>query len=156
MSPVSTPDLARKYPLILVTGGRTIAFFHSEHRQIRSLRQIHPFPEITIHSDTAAQLGICEGDWVWVENHLGRCKRKATLTSRIDPRIVTASHGWWFPEKGPEDLFGVWEANLNLLIPHNTQSKYGFGGGQYKSLLCRVYKAESGIPGILTEKDLYE
>lgn len=155
MSPFSTPELAKSYPLILTTGGRTIAFFHSEHRQIKSLRQIHPFPEITIHSETAGRLGIAEGDWVWVENHLGRCKRKATLTDRIDPRVVTASHGWWFPEKGPEELFGVWEANLNLLIPHNTQSKYGFGGGQYKSLLCRIYKAEGGIPGILTEQDLY-
>ncbi|MDE2792027.1 MAG: hypothetical protein OXI81_16605 [Paracoccaceae bacterium] len=34
ISPVSTPDLARKYSLILKIGSRTIAFFHSEHRMV--------------------------------------------------------------------------------------------------------------------------
>jgi anaerobic selenocysteine-containing dehydrogenase len=155
MSPYSRPDLAERYPLILTTGGRTIAFFHSEHRQIQSLRQLHPYPEIIIHPDTARSLNIGDGDWVWVENHLGRCKRKAMLSDCIHPKIVSASHGWWFPEKGPGDWFGVWEASVNVMIPHNTQSKHGFGGGQYKSLLCKVYRAEGGIAGILDEEGLY-
>jgi len=154
MSPYSTPDLAEEYPLILTTGGRTIAFFHSEHRMIKSLRQLHPEPEVMVHTDTAKTLGIEDGDWVWVENHLGRCKRKLFTTDRLHPRVVAASHGWWFPEKGSDDWFGAWDANLNLLIPHNTQSSNGFGGGQYKSLLCKVYKADGGIPGILGKQDL--
>lgn len=154
MSPYSTPELAEKYPLILCTGGRTIAYFHSEHRMIKSMRTLHPYPEITIHPETAKSLSVNEGDWVWVENHLGRCKRKAQISECVHPRVVTASHGWWFPEKPAEDLFGAWDANVNLLIPHNTQSKYGFGGGQYKSLLCRVYKADGGIPGIYEVSDL--
>lgn len=157
MSPYSTPDLYKEYPLILITGGRTIAFFHSEHRQMRSMRQIHPYPEVVIHPDTAAPLGIQEGDWVWIENHLGRCKRKATLSDCIHPKMVAASHGWWYPELGADSWFGMKDPDLNLntLIPHNTQAKYGFGGGQYKSLLCRVYKADGGIPGLWEEKDLY-
>jgi len=154
MSPVSTPELAEKYPLILVTGGRTIAYFHSEHRQIRSMRRLHPYPEVVIHPDVAAGLGIDEGDWVWLENHLGRAKRRATLSDCIHPRMVTASHGWWFPEKGGDEMFGIWESSLNSLIPPNTQSKYGFGGAQYKSLLCKVYKADGPIPGVYEEADL--
>ncbi|MFQ6010743.1 MAG: molybdopterin dinucleotide binding domain-containing protein, partial [Nitrososphaerales archaeon] len=108
----------------------------------------------TIHPETARSLGIMQGDWVWVENHLGKCRRKAILSDSIDPRVVTASHGWWFPEKSAEEWFGVWDANLNQLIPHNTQSKYGFGGAQYKSLLCRVHKAEEPIAGISQYSDL--
>ncbi len=154
MSPYSTPELAKDYPLILCTGGRTIAYFHSEHRMIKSMRQIHPYPEITLHPDAAKARGLHQGDWVWVENHLGKCKRRVLVNDAIDPRIVTASHGWWFPEKSPEEWFGVWEANLNQLIPHDTQSKYGFGGAQYKSLLCEVYLADKGIPGIYSEEDL--
>ncbi|HJN85757.1 MAG: molybdopterin-dependent oxidoreductase [Dehalococcoidia bacterium] len=155
MSPYSAPELAEEYPLILTTGGRTIAFFHSEHRQIRSLRQIHPYPEVMVHPGTAGPLGIQDGDWVWVENHLGRCKRKVSVTNLIHPRVVAASHGWWFPEKGADEWFGVWDANLNLLIPHNTQSSHGFGGGQYKALLCKLYKADGGIPGIIEKQDLH-
>jgi anaerobic selenocysteine-containing dehydrogenase len=155
ISPISTPDLAEEYPLILTTGGRTIAFYHSEHRMIRSLRQLHPYPEVMVHPETAKSLGLEEGDWVWLENHLGRCKRMVEISNRLHPKVVAASHGWWFPEKGPEDWYGAWDANLNLLIPHNTQSSTGFGGGQYKSLLCKIYKADGGIPGILEKEDLH-
>jgi anaerobic selenocysteine-containing dehydrogenase len=41
-SPVSRPDLARDYPLILVTGIRQPVFFHSEGRQIPVLREKWP------------------------------------------------------------------------------------------------------------------
>jgi anaerobic selenocysteine-containing dehydrogenase len=43
-SPVSQPELARKYPLILTTGGRFLPFFHSEWRQIDSYRTKYPIP----------------------------------------------------------------------------------------------------------------
>ncbi len=57
-SPVSRPDLAEEYPLILTTGARSWGFFHSEHRQIDQLREINPDPVVEIHTDTAARLGI--------------------------------------------------------------------------------------------------
>ena len=55
-TPVSRPDLAKKYPLILSTGRRSPAFFHSEHRNIDWLRDIDPDPNVEIHPDTAASL----------------------------------------------------------------------------------------------------
>ena len=64
-SPVSTPELAEKYPLILTTGKRSYEFFHSEWRQPETIsRQIHPDPMFDIHPDTAAEYGIAEGEWV--------------------------------------------------------------------------------------------
>lgn len=153
MSPVSRPDLAKEYPLILSTGRRLAAFFHSEHRMIRSLRELEPYPEIEINPKTARSLGIADGDWVWVENPHGKCRRKAKY-SNIPPWLVQASHGWWFPEKPAEDLFGMWDVQINLLIPDGLQATCGFGGGQYKSLLCKVYKAESGVEGIYEKEEL--
>ena len=38
-SPVSTPDLAKEYPLILVTGARKEEFIHTQLRQITELRR---------------------------------------------------------------------------------------------------------------------
>jgi anaerobic selenocysteine-containing dehydrogenase len=32
-SPVSRPDLAKEYPLMLITGGRMLPYYHSEHQQ---------------------------------------------------------------------------------------------------------------------------
>lgn len=150
-SPLSRPDLAKDYPLVLSTGARTVAFFHSEHRQIDSMRRIEPVPRLRIHPNTAKPLNIGDGDWVWVESPHGRCRMKARLTTTLDPRVVEAPHSWWFPEKGPETWYGAWDANVNLLIPSGLYSKSGFGGSQMKSLLCRVYRAESGIEGLREE-----
>jgi len=142
-SPISTPELAKEYPLILTTGARNVTSFHSEHRQIPSLRAITPDPIMEIHPDTAASLGIIEGDWVYMENMFGKAKEKAHLTPAIHPKVVHASHGWWYPEKPAEEpsLYGVWESNINTLIPHKHIGKLGFGA-PFKSILCKVYKVE--------------
>jgi anaerobic selenocysteine-containing dehydrogenase len=154
MSPYSTPDLAKEYPLILSTGRRSILYFHAEHRNIKPLRELEPHPVVEIHPDTARSLGINDGDWVWLENPHGRCKRKARYFHGIHPKVVQSPHGWWLPEKKPEELFGLWEVNINTLIPDGTQAKCGFGGGQYKSIMCKVYKADEGIEGIYQKESL--
>lgn len=139
-SPVSTPDIANEYPLVLITGPKVFAFFHSEHRQVPLLRRLNPDPVVEIHPDTAQALGIEDGDWVYIENRYGRCKQRAKLTPGIDRRVVSAQHGWWYPEKGSEDLYGVWESHIGLLIPSGWTGRSGYGY-PFKSLLCRVYKA---------------
>ncbi|MGD8985119.1 MAG: molybdopterin-dependent oxidoreductase [Desulfobacteraceae bacterium] len=154
MSPYSTPDLAKEYPLILSTGRRSILYFHAEHRNIKPLRELEPHPVVEIHPDTARSLGINDGDWVWLENPHGKCKRKARYFHGIHPKVVQSPHGWWLPEKKPEDLYGLWEVNINTLIPDGTQAKCGFGGGQYKSIMCKVYKADEGIEGIYQKESL--
>ena len=139
-SPVSTPELFEEYPLILITGCRTPAFFVSEHRQIPSLRRRNPDPVLEIHPQTAEKFGIKDGDWVYIENSHGRCRQRAMLTENIEPRVVSAQHSWWFPEKpGAEpELFGVWESNVNLLLPTGWAGKSGLGY-PFKSQICRVY-----------------
>lgn len=142
-SPVSTPELYEKYPLVLTTGTRMPGLFHSEHRNVPSLRRVHPDPIAEIHKDVAQEHGIKNGDWIWIENHLGKCKQKAKVTAGIRPDVVSCSHGWWFPERDPEDdFYGVFESNINRLIGDNPGST-GFGNS-YKASLCKVYKVEGG------------
>ncbi|MGB8952131.1 MAG: molybdopterin-dependent oxidoreductase [Candidatus Aminicenantales bacterium] len=140
-TPISQPKLCKKYPLILSTGRRSPVYFHSEHRNIPWLRAIDPDPVLEIHPDMAASLNIGNGEWVWVENWLGRCKFKAKVTLAVPAWMVMAAHGWWFPEKPGRapSLFGVWESNINQLIPMGFQGKDGLGA-PIKHLLCRVYK----------------
>jgi anaerobic selenocysteine-containing dehydrogenase len=142
-SHVLNPELAEKYPLILTTGSRHFTSFHSEHRQIPTLREIDPDPIVEIHPDTAAKFGIKEGDWVCIENMFGKAKEKAHLTPIVPPSVINAAHGWWFPEKEAEEpsLFGVWESNINNLIPHRAIGKMGFGA-PYKSMICTISKAD--------------
>ena len=132
-----------EFPLVLTTGGRNLLFFHSEHRQIASLRSLTPDPMVTIHPDTAVACGIAAGDWVAIENEFGRAVMRANVSAVVDPRVVHAQHGWWFPEQEGEapNLFGVWKANINTLIQNNHVGKLGFGAN-YKSVICKVCKAE--------------
>ncbi|MGH8650347.1 MAG: molybdopterin-containing oxidoreductase family protein, partial [Burkholderiales bacterium] len=92
-SPLSTPEVARDFPLVLTTGARISVFFNSEHRQLPSLRRAHRDPVVEIHPDTAAPLGIGAGDWVWIETPRGKIQQKAKITRDIDPRVVHVEHG---------------------------------------------------------------
>jgi anaerobic selenocysteine-containing dehydrogenase len=143
-SPMSTPDIYKEYPLIMITGRRCGVFFHSEHRQIPWLREIEPDPTVELNPETAKSLGIENGDWVWIEGVRGKCKRKAKLTPAIHPKTVHALHGWWLPEtegKAP-NLYGIWDLNVNQLIPMGCQSSTGFGGVPTKTMLCKIYKVK--------------
>jgi len=147
-TPVSQPKLAKEYPLILSTGRRSAVYFHSEHRNIPWLRQIDPDPVVEIHPDTARALSIGAGEWVWIENWLGRCRFRAKVTLVVPPWMVMAAHGWWFPEEpgGEPFLFGVWKSNINQLISMGYQGKDGLGA-PIKHTLCRVYKVHGGDEG---------
>jgi len=140
-TPISRPDLAKEYPLILGTGRRSALFFNAEHRMIPWLRELDPDPTVEIHPETAEKLKISQGDWVWVENWLGKQKFKAKVTIIVPPDMVMAAHGWWFPEEEGADPsnFGVWKSNVNQLIPMGEQGKDGLGA-PLKNLLCKVYK----------------
>jgi anaerobic selenocysteine-containing dehydrogenase len=140
-TPVSRPDLARDYPLILSTGRRSPAFFHSEHRNIPWLRDIDPDPVLEIHPKIAREHGIGNGEWLWVENWMGRARFKAKLTLVVPTWMVMAPHGWWFPEKDAAEpcLFGAWESNINQLLPMNHQGKDGMGA-PIKHSMCRIRK----------------
>jgi len=145
-SPVSTPELYEKYPLIMITGARSHLFFHSEHRMIPWLREKEPDPFVEIHPNTAKTYGIYDGEWIYIENDMGRVKRKVKLTPVVKPNHIQTLHGWWMPEmKGPEpDLFGFWDYQINHLIPGPQHCKSGFGGGQYKTTLVRLAKMVEG------------
>ncbi|WP_094607690.1 Acetylene hydratase [Sporomusa silvacetica DSM 10669] len=138
-SPVSTPVLAKEYPFVLTTGRRSWEFFHSEHRQLPTMREFHPDPLVTINTETAAKMGIQEGDWVWVENMRGRMRQRAKLKPTMHPNVISAEHAWWFPEQKGENLFGVFDSNANNLTKMGQYGPTGYGA-PYKCTICKIYK----------------
>jgi thiosulfate reductase/polysulfide reductase chain A len=141
-SPVSTPEVAKDFPLVLTTGGRISVFFNSEHRQLPLCRKAHPEPLAEIHPDTAAKYGIEDGDWMWIESRRGKIKQKARVTDKIEPRVIHCEHGWWFPERHTTD-YGVWESNANILTDNRAPFDPAMGTYQLRGLLVRVGKVES-------------
>jgi len=140
-SPYSTPWLTKEYPFILTTGGRKPAFFHSEGRQIPWLRELHSDPLVEINTKTAEQLGIKDGDWVYIETRRGRCKMKAKLSIGIHPKVIRAEHNWWYPEKlGKAPLHQVLEPNCNQVVSYEIPDP-AIGSTPVRTCLCKVYKA---------------
>ncbi|MFA7282130.1 MAG: molybdopterin dinucleotide binding domain-containing protein [Sterolibacterium sp.] len=143
-TPVSAPQIARDFPLVLTTGGRIPSFFNSEGRQLAKLRRLQPDPITEMHPETAAKLDIAEGDWIWIETLRGRIKQRAKLIGGMDPRVVSSQHGWWFPEeKGAEH--GIWQSNVNVLTNTEAPHDPAMGTYQLRALLCRVSLAERAV-----------
>ena len=137
-SPVSCPDLVEDYPYILNAGLRIPTFFHSANRMIPWLREIRPDPLVEIHPETAKKHGIEEGQWVYIESPRGRVKQRAKLTYGIDPRVIVAEHGWWYPEiKDPGHGWDI--SNINLLTDNSHESMDPvMGATSLRVLLCNI------------------
>ncbi len=139
-SPLSTPDLMEEYPLILTSGARSWEFFHSENRQLPTMRELHPEPLATINPKTAERYGIREGDYVWIENDHGRFRQRAHLSPVVNEQTVSAEHGWWFPESEAAEphLFDTFTAN-----PNNCTKAFETGpsgvGSSIKCMICKIY-----------------
>jgi len=131
-SPVSTPDLAKEYPLIITTGGRVPVFRHSELRNIPVLREIEPDLRVMINPATAATLGIADGDLVIIESPRGSMEARAYLTKGIDPRVVQVPSHW------------SGRNNVNLLMDNENCAPM-VGSTQLRCQLCRVRRPEQDV-----------
>jgi thiosulfate reductase/polysulfide reductase chain A len=144
-SPQGDPELAGKYPYTLITGRRILFYYHSEWRQVASVRQHHPDPIVRIHPDTAAREGISEGDWAWIETKRGRVRQRVKFFDKMDPGIVDAEHGWWFPElpAAAPSLHGAFESNINVCMSDDPdQCNPELGSYPLRTALCRISMAE--------------
>jgi anaerobic selenocysteine-containing dehydrogenase len=114
---------------------------HTESRQIEALRRLFPEPVIEINAGTATDLGIKEGDEIWVETpkFKYRVKSKAKLEPELHPNVVATLFGWWYPEKeGPEH--GCFESNINTVIDNGPPFEPINGNYQARGIPCRIGK----------------
>jgi len=136
------PQLYKRYPLTLHTGRREPHYYHgSGHEPFCIGRELTPDPLLEIHPDAAEARQIKHGDWVWLECNDKRAKFKANITENVKPYMVTAPHGWWYPERpGPEH--GCFESNVNVLTSIDGPTDPYTGCPSMKALPCEVYKIE--------------
>ena len=143
-SPVSTPDIFKEYPLILTTGYRLPYYFLSQYRNIPWLRSFMKDPTMQVHPDTAAEYGIADGDWAWIESPRGKIRQRVRVFPGIKPGVVMATANCFIPEaKGP--LHALDQINPNVLT-NNNHCDPMYGSPDLTALLCRVSRAPEG-PG---------
>ena len=140
VGPVSRPDLAADFPLVL-TSAKSPHYCHSQHRGLPSLRKREPDPLIEMHPDAAAARRIADGDWVRLATPDGAIRARAKLRDTLDPRVVSATHGWWqacaalglpgYDATGPDS------ANINNAIGNRATDPIS-GSVPHRSYLCEV------------------
>ncbi len=122
------------YPLIL-TSGKDPFSYHSSFRQLVSLRRLSKEPLVEINPKTAHKHGLNEGDFVIIETSRGSIKQKVSFNHDLDPRIVYAAFGWWFPE---QECHGWKIANLNILTDWDEPLCEAMGAATLRGIPCRL------------------
>lgn len=138
-------ELERKYAVgtdfpFILTSLKSNSYFHSAYRNVPSLRKMMPNPVVRINSHTASSLGIKQGDWVNIETPNGKIKQQVLLDNEIDQRLVIASYGWWYPEKGGRENYGWQESNINILTSSEPPYEPAIGSLNLRGIPCRILK----------------
>ncbi|CAB1368460.1 molybdopterin-containing oxidoreductase family protein [Denitratisoma oestradiolicum] len=139
-SPVRTPELFKEFPLVMTAGASSPFYYRSQHKQLDKMRRQHPKAFASIHPETAASLGIGDGDAVWVETPMGKVKQWAKLNDTLHPDVVHADGLWWYPEQEAYEpnLSGVWESNINSIIPDDHNFASFAGDNHLRAHICRI------------------
>ena len=144
VSPLSRPDLAERYPLILTCAKHTL-FCESQHRALPSLRRRAMDPEVELHPEAAAERGIGPGDWVHIETPEGSVRARARLNDTLKPDVVSGQHGWW--QACPDldapgyDPFSPDGANFNLIIGNAAIDPIS-GSVPHRAYVCEIRRAD--------------
>lgn len=137
--PVIDAETYKEYPITCITGRRIPVYFHSEHRQLPWCRELWPVPRMEINPDTAAELGLEQGDWAWIESPWGKVRQTVDLYYGIKPNMINAEHQWWYPELAQADK-GYELSCINCITDRKTQDKYN-GSSNVRTYPVKVYKA---------------
>ena len=129
-SPVSSPEVAKDYPVILTTGARLLQYIHTSSSEVTSFNKIFPGPFAEIHPSTAEAYGISNGEIMTVETKRGRIDVEAKVTEDIMPQVISIPHGWS-------------QGNVNVLTDETPVDPVT-GYPALKALLCRISPARCG------------
>lgn len=102
-SPVSRPDLYKKYPLMLISQHASYRT-HCQWFNIEEIQEIDGPPSIFINEKDATERGIKVGDRVRVFNERGEISVIAKLTNRIKPGVCEINSGIWVKSKGSANV----------------------------------------------------
>ncbi|MCC8142391.1 MAG: molybdopterin-dependent oxidoreductase [Lachnospiraceae bacterium] len=152
--PIATPELAKKYPLIL-TSGRVPFFHHGTLRNVPAVREIYPAPEVWINPVDAEKYDIHTGDWVWVESLRGKIRGKGVVTEGIKPGAVFMER-YWNPETLNTKTHGWKEMNVNVLTKGSAPYNDVVGTYTLRAFLVSVSKADGPPEGVWTKPEEFK
>jgi anaerobic selenocysteine-containing dehydrogenase len=134
----AVPEIPDEYPLLL-TNSKSEIFIGTSYKSVPTLRAMRPEPVVQMNPATARELGLKDGDEVYIETKMGRVKQRLVFDPAIDPRVIFADFGWWFPED-PSGALGWDWGNINMLTCADEPIDPAVGVMVLRGVPCRVHK----------------
>jgi anaerobic selenocysteine-containing dehydrogenase len=151
LAPADMPAPPQAFPLRF-SCAKTVAYCHSQHRNIASLRRLAPHPSLEMPPEIAAARNIKQGDWVRISTPSGTAVARAHLVPGIAPGTVFGQHGWWVegPDGTPYDSSQPLMANINRIMSTAARDPVS-GSIPLRSSWCEVerldgFDAGAGTP----------
>ncbi len=134
------------YPLRLGSA-KSVAYCHSQHRNIGSLRQLVPDPIVEMSPADAAARSIVQRDWVRIRTRSGNAVARVAIVPGLAPGAVFGQHGWWVDggEGTPYDHRHPLAANLNGAIGTDRADPVS-GSIPLRCSWCEIEKISSEPP----------
>ncbi len=107
----------QNFPLRLGSA-KSVAYCHSQGRNIPSLRNLAPDPVLEMPGVVADARGISDSDWVEISTQTGTFIARAKISKDLAPGAVFAQHGWAVSTTGhaPNVEGDRLAANLNSVV----------------------------------------
>ena len=138
LSPYSTPQLAREFPLVLISGTRTVEFYSTLGIEVPRLLKRHPYPTLEMSPQTAARFGLKAGEWAEISAPTTErtIVRRVALMEGLHPDVVNAEGLWYMP--GEDLIAGTLAVGANVLTPLRDDVDPVIGGSIARCILCKV------------------
>ena len=133
--PTGSPNTkkGKGFPLIF-TQGKVVQHWQQTHTNwSQFMGQFSRGNFVTVHPETAAGLGLKDGDEVYIETEIGSLRARLSLTNGILPGVIwTASH-----PAPSSPIKGNAGACVNMIVPFYWDKV----SAQYNGFKCRLIKA---------------
>ena len=149
--PAESPLTDEEYPYVL-TEGRVPMYHHGTLRNIPWLREIYPVPQTWINPETAAEIGVEDGDWCTVESRRGKIYGRVLITEGVAPKVIYQER-FWNPELlNSDDPSRAWTTmNVNVLTKNDAPYNPEYGTYTLRGFTVKIEKAASAPEGVWTE-----
>ncbi|MCB0165480.1 MAG: molybdopterin-dependent oxidoreductase [Anaerolineae bacterium] len=135
-SPVGDAELAKRYPLMLLTAKSALHFLNSSYANLPRHLKAEREPRLALHPDDADPRDINDGDQVRVFNDRGEVMLRARVGDHIRAGVVSMPSGWWASQSP-----GGSSANA---LTADGLSDLG-GGGDFHDTLVEVEKVTQPV-----------
>ncbi|MCP4297063.1 MAG: molybdopterin-dependent oxidoreductase [Proteobacteria bacterium] len=143
-SPISSPEIATEFPLVCITGTRSIEYYSTLGIEVTPLRKKRPWPSLEIAPETARKYQLTENDWVVIDTPDAphSIKRKVCILPELHPDVINVEGLWYMP--GSEDILeSVKEVGTNILTPLRDDVDPVCGGSIARCVMAKIAKTET-------------